>query len=33
MNKNTGEISDFEMHLKHFFCLRSNLRNDGIISV
>ena len=34
MNKNEVEICEFEMHLKHFFfCLRSNLRNDGIISV
>ena len=26
------EICEFEMHLKKFFCLRSNLSNDEIIS-
>ena len=26
------KIGEFEMHLKNFFCLCSNLRNDNIIS-
>ena len=26
------EICEFKMHLKNFFCLRSNLSNDDIIS-
>ena len=32
MNKNEIEICEFEMHLKNFFCLHSNLTNDDIIS-
>ena len=33
MNKNNNfEICEFEMHLKNFFCLRSVLSNDDIIS-
>ena len=27
MNKNEIEICEFEMHVKKFFCLRSNLSN------
>ena len=30
MNKNKIEICEFEMHLKIFFCLRSNLSNEGL---
>ena len=32
MSKNEREICEFEMGLKNFFCLRSNLSNDDIIS-
>ena len=32
MNKNKIEIWEFEMHLKNFFSVRSNLSNDDIIS-
>ena len=32
MNRNEIEICEFKMHLKNFFCLRSNLSNDDIIS-
>ena len=32
MSKKERELSEFEIDLKIFFCLRSNLRNDNIIS-
>ena len=32
MSKKGKEISEFEMDLNNFFCLRSNLSNDNIIS-
>ena len=32
MNKKEIEIWEFEMPLKNFFCLRSNLSNDDVIS-
>ena len=32
MSKNEREICELEMGLKNFFCLRSNLSNDDIIS-
>ena len=32
MSKKEREICKFEMDLKNFFCLRSNLRNDNMIS-
>ena len=32
MSKKEREMSEFEMDLKNFFCLRSNLSNDNIIS-
>ena len=32
MNKEEREICKFEMDLKNFVCLRSNLSNDNIIS-
>ena len=33
MNKNEAEICEFENAIGEIFCLRSNLRNDDIISV
>ena len=32
MSKKEREICELEMHLNIFFCLRSNLSNDNIIS-
>ena len=32
MNKKETEICEFERLLKNFFCLRSNLSNDDMIS-
>ena len=32
MRKKEREICEFEMGLKNFFCFRSNLKNDDIIS-
>ena len=32
ISKKEREIREFEMNLKNFFCLRSNLRDDDIIS-
>ena len=32
MNKKELEICEFEMHLKKFFCLHSNVSNYDIIS-
>ena len=32
MSKKGGKICEFEMELKNFFCLRSNLSYDDIIS-
>ena len=32
MSKKEREIYEFDMNLKNFFFLRSNLRNDNIIS-
>ena len=32
ISKKEREIREFEMDLKNFFCLRSNLRDDDIIS-
>ena len=31
MSKKETELSESEIDLKNFFCLRSNLRNDNII--
>ena len=32
MSKKEREVCEFEMDLKNFFCLRSNLSDDNIIS-
>ena len=32
MSKKEREVWEFEMDLKNFFCLRSNLSNHNIIS-
>ena len=32
MSKKEKEMCEFQMDLKNFFCLRSNLSNDNIIS-
>ena len=32
MSKKEKEICEFEMDLNNYFCLRSNLSNDNIIS-
>ena len=32
MSKKEREICEFEMDLKNFFCLRSNLSNESITS-
>ena len=32
MSKKERELSEFKIDLTIFFCLRSNLRNDNIIS-
>ena len=32
ISKKKSEIRELEMDLKNFFCLRSNLRDDDIIS-
>ena len=32
MIKKEREICEFEMNLKNYFCLRSNLSNDNMIS-